>query len=109
MGYLADERSGPGQEKETRPERSVFWRKNLRIGWWVRGSGKGPWSQGPPSGLLPSAPVSWLERGVERGMSPGAMVWPSCAHPVLHGSRQSCHPQTLQCSYEVGSAEGSRR
>lgn len=67
VGNLADEKSGPGQEKETRPERSVFWRKNLRIGWWVRGSGKGPWSQGPPSGLLPSAPVSWLERGVEGG------------------------------------------
>lgn len=41
VGNLADERSGPGQEKEMRPERSVFWRKNLRIGWWVRCRGKG--------------------------------------------------------------------
>ena len=44
VGNLADERSGPGQEKEMRPERSVIWRKNLRIGWWVRCRGKG-WEQ----------------------------------------------------------------
>lgn len=55
-----------------RPERSVFWRKNLRILWWVRHRGKGPWSQGPLSPLLLSAPVSWLARGVERRMSPGS-------------------------------------